>query len=95
MRAVWHWPCALIALLLSGLGGLRSLPGDSCVHDEREARQVVSVVEVAPQAAAADRDLPRRSAGLAPVRDHDPRPTAVTVVSTVLRQGSALGPRAP
>lgn len=95
MRAVWHWPCALIALLLSGLGGLRSLPGDSCVHDEREARQVVSVVEAAAQAAAADSEAPSRQAGLAPIRGPSPRPAAVTVVSTVLRQGSALGPRAP
>jgi len=55
MIALWRWPCALLALLLSGFGGLRSLPADERAADEAE-RVVVS--RSAPTAAAVV-DLPR------------------------------------
>ncbi len=41
MIALWRWPCALLALLLSGFGGLRALPADERAADEAE-RVVVS-----------------------------------------------------
>lgn len=95
MRAVWQWPCALIALLLSGFAGLRSLPGDGVVLDEPETRVVVSVAKVAlaesGQAATYALPLPITASAI-PVA----RPLlAAQRPASALRMGSARGPRAP
>jgi hypothetical protein len=94
MRRVWQWPCALIALLLSVFAGLRSLPGDSRVLEDAETRLVVAVVETAateqrrPRAQRIDQTVsvwvPTVHTHFEAVRPH-----------TVLRMGSARGPRAP
>jgi len=101
MIALWRWPCALLALLLSGFGGLRALPADERAADEAErvvvSRPAPTDVVVLPQLARAGWPAwlaPRL--GLAIVEENSlvadvagwrPAPSQL--------RGSAGGPRAP
>lgn len=101
MLALWRWPCALIALLLSGVGGLRSLPADERSSDEAE-RVVVSrpaadgiVAGVMQTAVAGDVTVVpwALDAGTAS-ETAAPTPSAWRP-ATCQRRGSAGGARAP
>jgi hypothetical protein len=97
MHAVWRWPCALIALLLSGFGGLRSLPADDRAADEAE-RVVVTrpAVETESVVAGAEVPIERDVARLVVGTVDQPCLSWVAPVAvTWLRLGSALGARAP
>lgn len=54
MSAFWRWPCALLALILSGVGGLRSLPTDDRSSDEVDRHIRVVIERALEQAGAGD-----------------------------------------
>ncbi len=101
MIALWRWPCALLALLLSGFGGLRGLPADERAADEAErivvSRPAPTDVVVLPQLARV-RGPAWSAPRLSPAIPAETRPLANDEgwrPAPSRRRGSAGGPRAP